>query len=208
MQGWEPKPESTSLATAGATYSPLARLVLRPIPCPPSLSRLESRHPDAMGIPAGGRGISPGARGRDRPGGGLGWGTAWAWPRAPAGGWAEAGYSVVLAQGSTYGAPAGWAEVKPPHFGGGAVLPRALPSLSSSSVTRIKSLPILDFSVPICKLGITAESASLRVGWFQGKRRTGSGWASMDNSCSPVPESEGSAHFPVHSYLTGAIASL
>lgn len=143
-----------------------------------------------------------------RPGGGLRRGTEWAWPRALARGWAEAGYSVVLAQGSTYGAPAGWAEVKPPHFGGGAVLPRALPSLSSSSVTRIKSLPILDFSVPICKLGITAESASLRVGWFQGKRRTGSGWASMDNSCSPVPESEGSAHFPVHSYLTGAIASL
>ena len=75
MQGWEPKPESTPPATAGATYSPPARLVLRPIPCPPSLLRLESGHPDAMGIPAGRRGISPGARGRDWPGGGLRWGT-------------------------------------------------------------------------------------------------------------------------------------
>lgn len=55
------------------------------------------------------------------------------------------GYSVVLAQGSTCEVPAGWAEVRPPHFGGHAVLPPALPSLSSSSsVTQVKSLPILD----------------------------------------------------------------
>ena len=118
------------------------------------------------------------------------------------------GHSVILAQGSTCGSPAGWVEVRPPHFGGCAVLPPALPSLSSSSVTRIQSLPILGLSVPICKLGITAESASLQAGWFRGKRRTGSVWASRDNSCSPFPESEGSAHSPVHSYLTGAIASL
>ena len=49
------------------------------------------------------------------------------------------------------------------------------PSLPSSLVTQVKSLPILDLSVPICKLGTTAESASSQESWFRGEKRAGCG---------------------------------